>query len=87
METGKRPRGDRQMTRREQIMELTADLRARYKSVKQELAQIENELDGYRNRCAVGAVRLGDRAWDLRAVLSMIDRQIEARVDAFFAAA
>ena len=73
------------MTRRQQIMNLTADLRARYADKQAELRAVEAEISECGNRASARVVRLGDRAWDLRAILAMIDCQIEARVDAFIA--
>lgn len=72
-------------TRRQVILDLTADLRAELGAIKAEIAKIDAEMGAIRNP-TVRLVRLSDRRWDLSARFEMINRQIERRVDAFIAA-
>jgi hypothetical protein len=69
-------------TRRQAILDLTADLRAELGTINAEIAKIDAEMDTIRNP-TVRLVRLSDRRWDLSARFEMINRQIERRVDAF----
>jgi hypothetical protein len=70
------------MTRREQILELTADLRKAFAEKQDELRAVQAEMNekyiGYAR-----LVRLSEREWDLKAILEMIDRQMNARIEGF----
>jgi len=70
--------------RREEILALTADLRAKLATYRDELAAIQQEIDAGCSHFRL--VRLSDRSWDVRAIMDMVNRQIEARVDDFIAA-
>ena len=72
------------ITRREQMLNLTADIRAEMSVIRRELAKIDAEMDNIRNP-TVRLVRLSDRRWDLTARFNMLCRQMDARVNAFAA--
>ena len=70
------------MTRREIILNLTAELRQALRAAQIELeaakAEIEDAGTSHWRR-----VRLSDRSFDLRAKIETLSRMIDAKVDAF----
>lgn len=72
---------DSKMTRREQMLKLTADLRKAYTEKQNELRTVRAELNEEKISYA-RKVRLSDREWDLTAILLMLERQMNARIEA-----
>lgn len=70
------------MTRREFIMNATADLRAQFAEAQKALRDIEAELNADENMTYARLVRLSDRCWDASARMHMVARKLDAACSA-----
>lgn len=70
------------MTRREIILNLTAELRQVLRAAQIELEAVKVEIEDA-GTSHWRRVRLSDRAFDLRAKIETVSRMIDAKVDAF----